>query len=114
TSPGTPVSLVVVAPHITSPTAGQVWKVGSSQNVTWDTSAIPATRQNSTGTLLLGYQDGLEGGEHLDIAHPLANYFPLSAGSVQVTVPNVTARTDYIVVLIGDSGNASPEFSIQA
>lgn len=43
----------------------------------------------------------------------LANKFPLSAGTVSFTVPaSLATRDDYIVVLFGDSGNASPHFKI--
>ncbi|EIN12913.1 hypothetical protein PUNSTDRAFT_82382 [Punctularia strigosozonata HHB-11173 SS5] len=108
-----PTEDIVFTPTITDPTAVTTWAVGSNQTVTWDTSKIPAEAQNSTGVLLLGYQQSDDDSEHLDIAHPLAAQFPISAGSVAVTVPNVTTRNDYIVVLIGDSGNKSPKFTIQ-
>lgn len=43
----------------------------------------------------------------------LADKFPLTAGTVSFTVPaDVKQRDDYIVVLLGDSGNASPHFKI--
>ncbi|KAH9038208.1 hypothetical protein EDB85DRAFT_2287610 [Lactarius pseudohatsudake] len=90
-----------------------------------DTSSIPSP-DNSTGQLLLGFLT-LEG-ENLDIlrfpllpaprsvvlrAHyPLAQDILLSTGSVQITVPNVSVGSNYIVVLFGDSGNASPQFTI--
>ncbi|OBZ68973.1 hypothetical protein A0H81_11316 [Grifola frondosa] len=105
-----PVQNVVFSPPITAPTAGMTWPIGSEQVVTWDTSVVPAGSENQTGLLLLGYLE--DNSEHLDIQHPLANNFPISAGSVQVLVPNVTTRNDYIVVLFGDSGNISPEFTI--
>ncbi len=65
--------------------------------------------------------------------HPLAENIPLENGAVNVTVPSVTARDDYIVVcaflplppgtrlaslltvcfaVFGDSGNKSPKFTI--
>lgn len=45
----------------------------------------------------------------------LADKFPLTAGAVSFNLPkNLAARDDYIVVLFGDSGNASPHFSIKA
>lgn len=44
----------------------------------------------------------------------LADGFPLTSGSVNFVLPtDVAARDDYIVVLFGDSGNASPKFSIK-
>jgi hypothetical protein len=65
-------------------------------------------------------------------ANPLATNFKLTDGQVQITVPNVPTRRDYIVVgefllfrhrlavqpafleVFGDSGNASPQFTIDA
>ncbi|OCH86865.1 hypothetical protein OBBRIDRAFT_796737 [Obba rivulosa] len=108
--PVAPKEDIVFSPHITEPTAGQIWPVGTNQTVTWDTSAIPAEGANQTGLLLLGYQ--ANDSENLDISHPLAAGFPISAGEINITVPNVTMRTDYIVVLFGDSGNVSPQFTI--
>ena len=54
---------------ITAPQAGDVWAVGSSQNLTWDTSKIPHSAEDNTGILLLGYYDESEG-ENLDIGKP--------------------------------------------
>ncbi|KAN0118575.1 hypothetical protein V8E52_004998 [Russula decolorans] len=105
----------VWAPRVTIPNSQTDWKVGSSQTVTWDTSNPPSQVTNPVGTLLLGYlnPDG-SGGENLDVDHPLAQNFQLDAGSVTVTVPTVDPKDSYIVVLIGDSGNASEEFTISA
>ncbi|KAI0917131.1 hypothetical protein AcW1_007593 [Taiwanofungus camphoratus] len=107
-----PVEDDVYSPPITSPSVFSVWTVGSNQTVTWNTASIPSENQNSTGLLLLGYQE--DNNEHLDIRSPLATGFPIASGSVNVVVPNVTTRSDYIVVLFGDSGNASPQFTINA
>jgi len=52
-------------PHITAPSEGDVWTVGSTQLVTWDTGDIPHYAKDNTGTLLLGYFDGSTH-EHLD------------------------------------------------
>jgi hypothetical protein len=52
-----------------TPQAGDVWTVGAPQNVTWDTSKIPPSAEDGTGTLLLGYYDD-SGGENLDIGEP--------------------------------------------
>ncbi|KAI6039332.1 hypothetical protein EDC04DRAFT_2603307 [Pisolithus marmoratus] len=110
-APIQPVELLVFSPTITSPTDSTVWITNTKANVTWITSNIPAEKQNSTGLLLLGYNSS--GSENLDIYHPLASQFPLSQGWVEFVVPyNLTYRTDYIVVLFGDSGNASPQFTI--
>ena len=57
---------VVVTPAITSPTAGEIWPVGSTQKVTWDTTTVPAG-SNITGVLLLGFVEDGSSDEHLDI-----------------------------------------------
>ncbi|KAI0269937.1 hypothetical protein BC834DRAFT_841658 [Gloeopeniophorella convolvens] len=103
--------LIVVSPQVTSPTTGTIWTTGSSQTVTWDTSKIPPSGSNNTGLILLGYDDG-SSSENLDINNPLASGFPITAGSQNITVPNVDTKTTYFVVLFGDSGNKSPEFTI--
>ncbi|KAI0301171.1 hypothetical protein B0F90DRAFT_1618339, partial [Multifurca ochricompacta] len=100
---------IVVSPHITNPTRSTVWKVGDKVTVTWDNSTIPPPG-NFTGQLLLGFLTS--DSENLDVSNPLATSFPLSSGAVQITVPDVQFRTNYIVVLFGDSGNASPQFTI--
>ncbi|ETW81827.1 hypothetical protein HETIRDRAFT_247666, partial [Heterobasidion irregulare TC 32-1] len=100
---------IVVSPPITSPTASTVWNVGDKVLVTWDTSDIPEPK-NFTGQLLLGFQEN--DSENLMLDSPLASGFQLIDGQVQITVPDVPPKSDYIVVLFGDSGNASPEFTI--
>jgi hypothetical protein len=57
---------IVWNPPITSPGAGDVWTVGSTQLVTWDTNEVPPYAVNNTGTLLLGYFDGDSPSENLD------------------------------------------------
>ncbi|KAF8488659.1 hypothetical protein F5888DRAFT_1622238 [Russula emetica] len=105
----------VWAPPVINPTTGTIWKIGSDQTVTWDTSNPPSQVTNPIGTLLLGYlnADG-SGGENLDVDNPLAQNFQLAAGSVTITVPKVEPNDNYIVALIGDSGNISNEFTITA
>lgn len=45
----------------------------------------------------------------------LADKFRLNSGSQRITLPkDLETRSTYIVVLFGDSGNASPEFTIKA
>ncbi|TFY80914.1 hypothetical protein EWM64_g3099 [Hericium alpestre] len=103
------VKRIVVDPQITTPTASTVWTVGSSVTVTWDTTQIPSSG-NFTGQLILGFNENES--ENLQLDNPLAQGFDLRAGKVDVTVPDVAPKSDYIVVLMGDSGNASPEFTI--
>ncbi|KAJ7095725.1 hypothetical protein B0H15DRAFT_964404 [Mycena belliarum] len=88
----------VYAPPITNPTADSVWKVGEVETVTWQVRSI-----------MLGYLT--PDSEHLSLT--LASGFNLTDEKVNVTVPPVVSRTNYIVVLFGDSGNHSPEFTIQ-
>ncbi|KAL4069881.1 hypothetical protein V8B97DRAFT_1872028 [Scleroderma yunnanense] len=110
-APVKPEELLAFSPSIFYPTAGVVWPAGSVQNVTWRTDNIPDEVKNSTGLILLGYQTS--DSENLDIKRPLASSFPITAGFVQFTVPSdLVYRTNYIVVLFGDSGNASPQFTI--
>ncbi|KAI8968073.1 hypothetical protein BD414DRAFT_506494 [Trametes punicea] len=106
--------LDVINPVVMSPKAGDVWHIGTIQNVTWDTSGISPSDANHTGLILLGFIEGDSTDEHLDTKHPLAVNFPIGAGSVIVEVPDVTPRDDYVVVLFGDSGNTSPKFTITA
>ncbi|KAK0188062.1 hypothetical protein F5146DRAFT_740583 [Armillaria mellea] len=107
------ISRDVISPPITSPTAGAVWTVGQTVTVTWNTTVIPPASQvtNPIGKIVLGHQanDSL----NLDLDHPLASNFQLTDGQVDITVPDVEPRDDYIIVLFGDSGNTSPEFTIQ-
>lgn len=106
-----PVELLAWSPTILCPTGITVWPRGSTQTVTWRTDNVPEEKLNSTGLLLLGYMEN--NSENLDIKHPLAVNFPIISGEVTIIVPeNATVRSDAIVVLFGDSGNASPEFAI--
>ncbi|KZV69312.1 hypothetical protein PENSPDRAFT_581121 [Peniophora sp. CONT] len=103
----------VWSPKVTAPDAQTVWKVGAKETVRWDTSNAPADPTSTTATIYLGYfkSDG-SGGENLDTKHPLATDVDLSTGEYTITVPSVPHRDAYIVALVGDSGNISPEFTI--
>lgn len=106
-----PVELLAWSPTILCPTQFTIWPRGSMQTVTWAIDNVPEEKLNSTGLLLLGYMEN--NSENLDIKHPLAVNFPIINGEVTFIVPeNATVRGDAIVVLFGDSGNASPEFTI--
>ncbi|KAJ7600814.1 hypothetical protein C8J56DRAFT_18758 [Mycena floridula] len=109
-----PLIRTVIDPPITSPTAKTIWKVGQQETVTWDTSSIPKDPKevtNPNGTLVLGFLTSTS--ENLMLATPLAKGFKLTDGNVTITVPSVVTRDNYIVVLMGSSGNASPKFIIQ-
>ncbi|KZT11942.1 uncharacterized protein LAESUDRAFT_641819 [Laetiporus sulphureus 93-53] len=101
----------VYSPAITAPDATTTWHVGSTVEVRWDTSNAPEFARNYTGRLVLGHLDGGYD-EHLNLDNPLADGFNITKGHVKVVVPNVSPADDYIVVLFGDSGNRSPEFTI--
>jgi len=108
------ISDLVVSPHITAPEEAVSWPMGSTQVVKWETDSIPEAQRNDKGMILLGYAGDGES-EHLDIKHPLAKGFRISAGQATVKMPtNVPARDDYFVVLFGDSGNTSANFKITA
>lgn len=95
-------------PPVTYPTNGTVWTAGQTYNVTWDTSSEPTQVTNPEGVVYL------RTGNTTLVDSPLAQGFNLTQGSVNVTIPaNVTAGDDYIIVLMGDSGNWSNQFSIQ-
>ncbi|KAF9236490.1 hypothetical protein BU15DRAFT_76932 [Melanogaster broomeanus] len=100
----------VVDPPITDPTASTVWHVGDTQTVIWSTAGLPSNPTNPNGMLVLGYW--YNNSENLMLDSPLATNLNYSVGQADITVPNVPTRSDYIVVLFGDSGNASPEFTI--
>ncbi|KIY45588.1 hypothetical protein FISHEDRAFT_28983, partial [Fistulina hepatica ATCC 64428] len=91
---------------ITSPGASTVWTRGTQASVTWrvPSSGIP---DGARGRIILGHMDSQDTSEHLD-----AGEYILAAGQARVTVPEVPPRYGYIVVLMGDSGNRSPEFII--
>ncbi|TKY89575.1 hypothetical protein EX895_001360 [Sporisorium graminicola] len=105
---------IVYNPHITSPTSDSVWTAGKTYTVTWDVSDIPAEAEALKGTIKLGYlpADG-SGGENLHWT--LADGFAIKGGQTSVTLPaDLATRQDYIVVVMGDSGNASNKFTINA
>ncbi|KAI0830543.1 hypothetical protein BC628DRAFT_1313000 [Trametes gibbosa] len=103
----------VWSPPIIEPDASTVWTVGSMVKVSWDTSTRPEHVTSWVGKLVLGFTDDNEDtNEHLDLNDPLADGFNLTQGHVMVRVPDVTASNEYIVVLFGDSGNKSPQFTI--
>jgi hypothetical protein len=102
--------LALARATITSPTESTVWSSGDQVTVNWDPSK---TEDDSPGKLVLGQPE--DDSDNLDLDNPLAQDFPLSAGSVQFTVPDLSSGSDYIVVLFAgdsDDGDASPQFTI--
>ncbi|KAF9049525.1 hypothetical protein BDZ89DRAFT_977926 [Hymenopellis radicata] len=102
----------VYNPKITSPTAKTVWVAGTTVSVTWDTSDAPQNITNDRGRVVLGQINSYNHSEHLDFDHPLAADFDIMDGNVSFAAPDVPENNNYCIVLFGDSGNASPTFSI--
>nr|GAT44410.1 predicted protein [Mycena chlorophos] len=96
--------LDVWSPNITFPTEGSVLAAKSMVNVTWETNNAPPVISNGA-MLLLG-----KGNE--DYPFILAKGFDLRSGYVEVEVPYVISGDSYNFVVFGDSGNASPSFTI--
>ncbi|KAN0127597.1 hypothetical protein V8E53_014575 [Lactarius tabidus] len=105
----------VWVPPIIEPSSGTVWQTDTDVTVTWDTSNPPQDISNPQGTILLGfYLANGTGGENLDVDHPLAQGFLLTDGEVTFPLPStIEPGYNYIIALIGDSGNVSPEFTIE-
>ncbi|THG97296.1 hypothetical protein EW026_g4671 [Hermanssonia centrifuga] len=103
--------LVVVDPKILTPTAQTTWVVGNQYNVTWDNTSLPplVNITNVVGMVVLGQFNG--DGEKLYLDDPLAQGFLLTDSFVVITCPDVDDG-NYMIVLFGDSGNASPQFKI--
>ncbi|KAF7723065.1 hypothetical protein EC973_002399 [Apophysomyces ossiformis] len=107
-------SAIVWNPTITTPTTGTKWRAGQKYTVRWNTKVdgqdIP---DNVRGAIKLGYHEGNSINEHL--YWDLASDFQLNKGYQTITLPkDLKTRTRYIIVLMGDSGNASKEFKIDA
>ncbi|KAJ7133807.1 hypothetical protein C8R46DRAFT_923507 [Mycena filopes] len=101
-----PTPLDVFSPRVTFPTAGTVLVSKAATTITWDTTNAPVNISNK-GLLML--RKGV-----LTAPFILAEGFDLRTGSLDITVPNVLADSDYEFVLFGDSGNFSPTFTIQS
>ncbi|KAJ7585080.1 hypothetical protein C8J56DRAFT_949812 [Mycena floridula] len=99
----------VWVPKITSPVAGTVWVIGTRVNVTWSLDNEPANVSNGGQILLRKAGQVTSGGS-------LTPEFDLKAadGFFELTVPDVTPDSDYEIILFGDSGNISEDFTIAA
>ncbi|KZP20308.1 hypothetical protein FIBSPDRAFT_861835 [Athelia psychrophila] len=87
----------VYDPPVTYPHSGTVWKVGAKHNVTWNTSNPPKQITNTIGQIYLRHGDSTQ-------PTALASGFSILDGHKEITVPS----------LMGDSGNWSDEFKIEA
>ncbi|KAJ7442619.1 hypothetical protein FB451DRAFT_98274 [Mycena latifolia] len=103
----------VYSPSIIIPDGSTKWVRRTEVEVTWSTSNMPQDITNPNGRILLGHLEAGSSSEHLDIQHPLAEGFDIRDGHRTITVPAVPPRGDYIIVLMGDSGNRSPVFTIE-
>ncbi|EJD45614.1 hypothetical protein AURDEDRAFT_64482 [Auricularia subglabra TFB-10046 SS5] len=92
----------IFSPTILEPNAATVWQLGGTFDVVWDTSNAPQNISNR-GLILLRN------------AAPLAEGFDLRTGRQPVVVPsNLTPGPAYSIILFGDSGNVSEDFTIAA
>jgi hypothetical protein len=108
----------VITPRITSPQKGDVWEVKSQQLVTWDTSDIPSSGVDDTGSIVLTFDDdGSESSQsgkphppppplmliaylhllHADRWHTLAEEFLLMNGEQTIIVPDMPYGTTYFL-----------------
>ncbi|KAI8889719.1 hypothetical protein K501DRAFT_266509 [Backusella circina FSU 941] len=99
---------------ILSPTNETVLTAGQTLTVTWETEVagyqIP---DDVRGMLVLGYLTNNPVNEHLHWT--LAERFKLNSGSIDVTLPDdLESMDNYILALLGDSGDVSEKFTIKA
>ncbi|KAG1452495.1 hypothetical protein G6F56_007806 [Rhizopus delemar] len=109
---------MVINPVITSPTTGTKWRAGGTYIVKWETTYFDGEKQVpipsiEKGYIKLGYlEDSDPDNEHL--LWDLAGGFNLDSGSYSVTLPSdLETKRSYIIILMGDSGNASKKFTIR-
>ncbi|KAI0076418.1 hypothetical protein K474DRAFT_1662933 [Panus rudis PR-1116 ss-1] len=95
----------VFVPKVLYPHAGTTWYKGQRHNVTWDISNPPQNITNRFGMILLRKDNSL-------VPLFLAKGFDILDGRVEVDVPWVITGSTYSLVLFGDSGNFSPQFTI--
>ncbi|KZV69460.1 hypothetical protein PENSPDRAFT_665726 [Peniophora sp. CONT] len=94
----------VFSPQILSPNAATIWQSGAIETVTWNTTGAPSSISNYASVILK------KGYNYVDT---LAQGFDLRAGEVDVTVPSGLATgNNYSIILMGDSGNVSPQFEV--
>ncbi|KAJ3483181.1 hypothetical protein NLI96_g6478 [Meripilus lineatus] len=96
----------VFVPKIITPDASTVWHSGETQTVTWDISDAPQNVTNTAGFIILRSSG-------ISTSVILADNFNILDAQVQLTVPNVLTRDDFSIILVGSSGNHSPDFHIE-
>ncbi|PWN37905.1 uncharacterized protein FA14DRAFT_105385, partial [Meira miltonrushii] len=107
---------IVYNPPVTAPASKAVWYAGREETVRWtvDQSKIPASANDYKVEIKLGYlpKDG-DGGYNLKWT--LAKDVAITDEEAEVTLPSdLKTRHDYIIVVMGDSGNRSKKFTIKA
>ncbi|KAI0066391.1 hypothetical protein BV25DRAFT_1372956 [Artomyces pyxidatus] len=95
----------VWAPAVLYPHSGTVWNIGDQHSVVWDTSTAPSYISNPTGTIMLQR-------DSTAVNITLASGFSILDGRTEVNVPSVLPGATYYIVLVGTSGNRSPDFTI--
>ncbi|KAI0647760.1 hypothetical protein C8Q79DRAFT_924861 [Trametes meyenii] len=110
-----------VAPPITNPAAGTVWKTGETQMVTWDVAAMHGARpSNPLGRLILGTVSS-DGEEDLMFVRslivnmsesPLLSGFLILAGKVSLTLPSLPSGDNYVLCVFGSTLDVSHPFTI--
>ncbi|KAF6751519.1 hypothetical protein DFP72DRAFT_816414 [Ephemerocybe angulata] len=98
----------VFSPPVIRPGAGEVWPKGTWQMVVWNTTNAPEQITNPVGKIVLRSVD--KGRLLLD--KPLATGFNILDGKYNLTVRNDIDAGQYQVVIMGDSGNWGPTFSV--
>ncbi|KAH7097563.1 hypothetical protein BKA62DRAFT_423491 [Auriculariales sp. MPI-PUGE-AT-0066] len=94
-------------PTIKVPNHKTVWHRGHTVTVKWETKDAPKNISNGSAIYL-------RKGDKTLVDHPLAKGFDLRKGSKSIKIPkSIKPGKDYRIVLFGDSGNWSVEFTIQ-
>ncbi|GJJ07161.1 hypothetical protein Clacol_001361 [Clathrus columnatus] len=95
-------------PPVLVPNANTVWQAGSTQTVFWDASNPPKSISNLASIVLRLSSD-------INFSAKLASGFSLLTGNQTIQLPSdLQTAEDYFVILFGDSGNVSPDFTITA
>lgn len=98
----------VFDPPVLVPNANTVWQAGTVQTVVWNASNPPKDISNLAEIVLRIQGNGTFG-------PTLASGFSLLTGSQAIQLPaDLETRDDYFIILFGDSGNVSPDFTILA
>ncbi|KAG2224669.1 hypothetical protein INT45_007914, partial [Circinella minor] len=105
---------IVYNPEIISPNESSKWRAGETYTIQWSpTISGQSIPEEIKGTIMLGYLE--EGSMNENLHWTLAKDFQLSSGAQSITLPSdLETKTSYIIVVMGNSGNASAKFTIRA